>query len=120
MSMSALRLTCVGCHLLVAAAIGFLLFQAIGAGWALLLTLPLIVLLPGVYKLSLGQLRLTTIIIVPYLTVAVMETVANAQIRLLTGAILFGLLLELVCLIALIRAVQARPILQHSPDKGNR
>jgi len=117
--MSHLRLTCVGCHLLVAAAIGWLLFRFIGASWALLLTLPLIALLPGIYKLKLGQLRLTTIIIVPYLTVAVMETVANAQIRLLTGGILFGLLLELVCLIALIRGVQAHGVLQHAPDEGN-
>ncbi len=119
MTTSGLRLTCVGCHVLAIGLIAWLLTLGIGFVWALLLTLPLAALLPGIYRLRLGQLRLTTIIIVPYLTIAVMETVANAPIRAVAGAIIFCLLLELVCLIGLIRAVGVRPILQHPPNEGD-
>ena len=114
-----LRLACLGVHLLVTALSGALLFRTIGPVWALLLTLPLLGLVPGIRALKLKVLRLTTILLVPYLTVAVMEMVANAPLRGLAAGVTFGSLTELVVLIALIRVVQSRTALQYTPDEGN-
>lgn len=89
---------------------GLLTLRGLGPGWALVALAPLLALLPGIWRSMLPRLRLATIVLVPYLTVAVMEAIANHAGRGWAALLMFALLIELTLLIVLIRTVQVRPI----------
>ena len=105
-------------HSLATALTGLIAVWQLGPAWSVAVVAPLLALLPGIYRCQLARLRLTAIILVPYLTVAMMETVANTELRTWAGLLMFTLLIELTLLIGLIRVVQHDIIGQNAADKG--
>jgi hypothetical protein len=104
-------------HCLVTFIGGLLVLRGLGPLWSLAVVTPLLALTPGIYRCILARLRLTSIVLVPYLTAAIMEAVANTELRVWSAVLMFGLLLELALLIALIRGVQHYPVSQDGTDK---
>ncbi len=119
MTLRQLRRVTFASHALVTFAVGSLALMGLGPLWSLAAVTPLLALAPAIYRLRLAALRLSTILLVPYLTIAIMEIVANAQLRNWAGVLMFGLLVELGLLITLIRVVQRYPVGQDTADEGD-
>ena len=106
-------------HCIVSIIAGLLALRGLGPIWALVIIAPLAALAPGIYGAHLSRLRLAAIVLVPYVTIAIMEAVANTEARFWAAVLMFGLLLELTLIIGMIRAVQLQPIRQNSANKGH-
>ena len=110
MTLQQLQRITLAIHCIVTLLTGLLALRGLGAVGSLVVVAPLLALLPGIYRSRLARLRLASIVLVPYVTVAVIEVVANTEMRAGAALLMFGLLLELTLIIALIRGVQHRPV----------